>query len=261
MTDNYFSDKKTERQRYENQSSLFLNNSSEKIGYGIESVSYYLRSPYSYYYKQINNNIKSNYKVLEIGSGIGTHTEELLKTKANVYCLDISPASLKVLKKKFTNFNNFQTIVGDIEKLPFNNEEFDAVISAGTLSYGESSKVDKEILRVLKKSGIFMCVDSLNHNPIYKLNRYIHFLKNKRSRMTIKNMPNLKRITELISNFREKNIKYFGSISYLMPFISKIFGEKKALKFSDFIDNLFNVKKSSFKFVLTLKKKNENPIL
>ena len=106
-----------------------------------------------------------------------------------------------------------------------------------------------------------MCVDSLNHNPIYKLNRYIHFLKNKRSRMTIKNMPNLKRITELISNFREKNIKYFGSISYLMPFISKIFGGKKALKFSDFIDNLFNVKKSSFKFVLTLKKKNENPIL
>ena len=136
MTDNYFSDKKTERQRYENQSSLFLNNSSEKIGYGIESVSYYLRSPYSYYYKQINNNIKSNYKVLEIGSGIGTHTEELLKTKANVYCLDISPASLKVLKKKFTNFNNFQTIVGDIEKLPFNNEEFDAV------SVDNSSQID-----------------------------------------------------------------------------------------------------------------------
>ena len=33
-----------------------------------------------------------------------------------------------------------------------------------------------EIYRVLKQGGILIIVDSLNHNPVYKFNRWIHYL-------------------------------------------------------------------------------------
>ena len=38
----------------------------------------------------------------------------------------------------------------------------------------EISLVKKEIYRTLKKDGHFICVDSLNHNPIYRLNRFFN---------------------------------------------------------------------------------------
>ena len=37
----------------------------------------------------------------------------------------------------------------------------------------DKNKVDKEIYRLLKPSGNFIAVDSLNNNPVYKLDRYI----------------------------------------------------------------------------------------
>lgn len=61
-------------------------------------------------------------------------------------------------------------MVADMEQLPFENESFNIVTSAGSLSYGYQIKVDYEIRRVLKPNGFFICVDSLKHNPIYKIN-------------------------------------------------------------------------------------------
>ena len=144
-------------------------------------------------------------------------------------------------------------MVADMEKLPFENQSFDVVASAGSLSYGEAQKVDKEIRRVLKPNGFFICVDSLNHNPIYKFNRYIHFLRGARSKMTLLNMPTLQRINSLNTKYKKFDVKYFGSISCLMPFIKIITGTENAKKISDFVDKLFRVKKSAFKFVLVAK--------
>ena len=69
-----------------------------------------------------------------------------------------------------------------MELLPFDNEIFDIVACAGGLSYGDNKLVLNEIYRVLKPKGMFICIDSLNENPIYKFNRYLHYLRGNRTK-------------------------------------------------------------------------------
>jgi ubiquinone/menaquinone biosynthesis C-methylase UbiE len=53
-----------------------------------------------------------------------------------------------------------------MEKLPFANQSFDIIVSAGSLSYGDNDIVMNEIYRVLKLQGVFIAIDSLNNNNI-----------------------------------------------------------------------------------------------
>ena len=55
-----------------------------------------------------------------------------------------------------------------MEKLPFRDNSFDAICSAGSLSYGDNLIVMNEIYRLLKTGGSFIAVDSLNNNPIFR---------------------------------------------------------------------------------------------
>jgi ubiquinone/menaquinone biosynthesis C-methylase UbiE len=52
-----------------------------------------------------------------------------------------------------------------MEKLPFADQSFDIIVSAGSLSYGDNDIVMNEIYRVLKLQGVFIAIDSLNNNP------------------------------------------------------------------------------------------------
>lgn len=71
--------------------------------------------------------------------------------------------------------------------------------------------------------------------------------------MTLLNMPILKRLNSLKNKYTEVDINYFGSVSYSMLLISKIIGEFRANALSDKIDNIFQIKKLAFKFVLIAK--------
>ena len=48
-----------------------------------------------------------------------------------------------------------------------------------------------EIYRVLKPGGFVIIVDSLNNNPIYKFNRYLHYLRDNRSKDTLQRIPDI----------------------------------------------------------------------
>ena len=247
-------DKIVEKERYDSRAKSLLKKLRD-YKFGSLSVPITLRTPYLLYEKKIKELVKSEFKVLEIGSGSGDHTLSLLNTGANITATDISSESLKLLKLKIKNYSNLKlkTQIADIESLPFENESFDIVANAGSLSYGNYKKVDIEVRRVLKPNGLFICIDSLNNNPIYRLNRYVHYLKGSRSKMTLVNMPTMKRLEALNSNYSRLEIEYFGCISFLMPIFSKLFGVKLSLRISDKIDNLFQIKKSAFKFVLVSK--------
>ena len=75
--------------------------------------------------------------------------------------------SIQYLKSHFIDYPNLTTCLADIECLPFKSNSFDVVVSAGVLSYGIHEVVLNEIHRVLAPGGCFICVDSLNHNPLY----------------------------------------------------------------------------------------------
>lgn len=249
-------DKKIEQERYNNRASSLLSEDKTLSGLSENRVVLpVLRAPYLCYKFQIKQNKPDNTgRILEIGSGTGAFTKALLETEAQVYATDISSHSLKVIRTQFKKFNNLITKVADMEALPFGDNSFELVTSAGSLSYGDNTIVMNEIFRVLKPGGFFISVDSLNHNPVYRLNRLIHYFKGNRTLSTLQRMPTIQLIEQYKQKFGSVEVFYFGGISWLLPVLKVIFNESKIVKISDKFDKMINVKKMAFKFVMVVKK-------
>ena len=137
-----------------------------------------------------------------------------------------------------------------MESLPFETHSFDVVAAAGSLSYGDPDLVDAEVRRVLRPGGIFVCVDSLNHNPVYRFNRWFHYMRGVRTKSTFLRMPTMERIQGISKRFKNAECRYFGAVSYLMPLLARIIGQRRAAEVSDAVDLLVHVHRSAFKFVL-----------
>lgn len=219
--------------------------------FGSQTMSSYLQTPYIYYEQRITELIRPDHRVLEMGAGAGLHTRVLLETGAEVTASDISPNSLSLLRQHFKNVpGNLNTEVADMESLPFDDSSFDVIACAGSLSYGDPILVDTEIRRVLRPGGMLICVDSLNHNPVYRANRWLHYMRGNRSKSTLRRMPDLARIRTLGEGFSSVNVHFFGAMSYAMPGIARLFGENTARAASDRIDQMVGVRRSAFKFVV-----------
>lgn len=246
-------DKLIERARYDAraQSQLEQGTSDTEIPFGSQTMPAYLRAPYLFYEQRIAQLLTPQHRVLELGAGAGMHTRALVQTGAQVTASDISRSSLDLLAQRFSSLGgNLRTEVADMEDLPFEADSFDVVVSAGSLSYGEPSTVDAQIRRVLRPGGTLICVDSLNHNPVYRLNRWVHYLRGDRSRSTLKRMPDLARIGSLSRGFSVAEANYFGGFSFAMPVFARLSGENTAQAISDRLDGLIGVRRLAFKFVL-----------
>jgi len=96
---------------------------------------------------------KQRGKILDLGCGAGRN---FTKTKAEIYALDFSEEMIKYSKKKAKKLKikNIQFFVSDAEKLPFEDNFFDSVISTALLhcipTKAKRKKVLKELYRVLK---------------------------------------------------------------------------------------------------------------
>jgi ubiquinone/menaquinone biosynthesis C-methylase UbiE len=199
-------------------------------------------------------NVEQKEKALEIGAGIGTHTESILLTGAMVTAIDISPKSLKILKNKLDKYSNLSVLKCDMEKLPFEDKYFDVIVSAESISYGDNFEVMEEIYRVLKPAGKYICVDSLNDNLIYRFNRWLHYRKGNRSKSTLKRVPDLKLLQAYENRCGEITIYFFGAFTWLVPLLGKTIGEANTARFLDWADITFKTEKSTLKFVMIMKK-------
>jgi ubiquinone/menaquinone biosynthesis C-methylase UbiE len=225
------------------------------IELGSSTIDKTLSSSTVFYEREIARNIAQGNSVLELGAGIGQNTLAVLQAGAVLTALDISPNALKLLKNRLAAAGyGVVTHVADIESLPFECDSFDVVTGAGCLSYGDNEKVLNEILRVLKPGGKFICIDSLNQNPIYRLNRYVHYLRGDRSMSTLLRMPSLKLLDQYRRRFDSVDIRYFGSVAYFCLLLKKLTGDAVALSFSDWVDRAVSVKGSAFKFVMVARK-------
>lgn len=250
-------DKEIELHRYDGRAAGLLTRGGSEPGApvlspaGAAALRPILQSPYLQYESVLLDRLNSGACVLELGAGTGEHTGVLLRSGARVTATDISPQSLEVLKKRFPEASmRLDTRVADIEALPFPDQTFDLVTCAGVLSYGDPELVLGEIKRVLKRRGVFVCVDSLNENPIYRFNRWVHYLRGNRSRSTLERMPSLATIDRFRREFPSVNVWYFGSVSWLAPLAARVFGESRTALLSDKIDGFINTKRSAFKFVM-----------
>ncbi len=251
------SDKELERQRYDDRAvkaRASLQSQSGTHG-GAASIPRVLRAPYACYEALLQEVLGPDSVVLEIGSGTGEFTEALLRSGAKVVASDISMESLESLRIRYEGKNNLCTLTCDMEILPFPDGMFDTVVSAGSLSYGDNLLVLHHINRLLKPGGYFICVDSLNHNPVYRINRYIHFLRGDRSYSTLKRMPTIELIRQYQATLGgESSVFYFGGLSWLIMVLAKLGLKSFWANVSDRFDHLFRVQRSAFKFVLMARK-------
>ena len=244
------SDKKIELKRYDERAANVSD--SESSVFSNTSPLYF--QPPEKHYRMMLLDIFRGSKVLEIGAGMGENTQYLLESGSTVCATDISPNSVRLMQKRFALHEEFSAQVADMEALPFPDGSFDVVCSAGSLSYGDNYIVRNEIYRVLRPGGKLIAMDSLNHNPIYKFNRYIHFLRGRRSKSTLQRMPTQDLINCYTSQFGSSEVKYFGSLIWTCTLLKWIISEKKISIILNSADSLLNVKKSAFKFTMRVVK-------
>ncbi len=105
-------------------------------------------------------NVKDK-KILDLGCGPGFYAKYLVMKGAKVKGIDISEKEIEIAKKEVPTV---EFLVGDIEKLPYKNSEFDIVLAALVLGHLKSwDKALKEVKRVLKVNGFFVFS---NYNPV-----------------------------------------------------------------------------------------------
>ena len=183
-----------EKKRYDTYAlEIQKNQNNKKVDnkIGIKSVKSFLREPYICYHTALKTLINKDLKVLELASGTGIHTKTLLDSGALIVASDISKESLKVLSKRFPNAKNLKTLECDMADPPLGNNCYDLISCAGSMSYCDNDILLNNVYRLLAPGGYFVAVDSLNHNPVYKFNRFIHFLKGNRTRDTLRRMPTM----------------------------------------------------------------------
>lgn len=93
--------------------------------------------------------------LLEIGCGLGTDLLQFARGGANVTGVDLTPASIELVKRRFNLYELKLTArVADAENLPFGDNTFDIVYSFGVLHHTPNTqKAIDEVYRVLKPGG------------------------------------------------------------------------------------------------------------
>lgn len=104
----------------------------------------------------------NTFRILDIGCGTG---EFALKLKEhgkdiNIFGIDISTEMIQIAKAKTKINRNIDFRVGDVEKMPYDNNYFDYITCAHSFHhYPNKRKAIREMFRVLKGNGKAMIID------------------------------------------------------------------------------------------------------
>ena len=121
--------------------------------------------------------------ILDIATGTGDLAILMAETKAEkIIGLDISVGMLEVGKQKIASKKLSQKIemmVGDSEKMPFEDNTFDAItVAFGIRNFENLEKGLAEILRVLKPNGTFVILETSNPTKFPFKQGYVFYTKN-----------------------------------------------------------------------------------
>ena len=235
---------KIDYSRYQNKFLNELNFSKEEISrYGANSYPVYLRAPYEFFEFKVKSIVSNNTKILDLCCGNGKHSITAAKCGGKVLGLDIVESSILIARQK-AKLNNveknthFQVV--DINKLDFDDNSFDLVTCLGSLSYIDIDVFISEVKRVLKENGKLIIVDSLDNNFIYKFNRFLQVILNKRSYSTFNRMPNLNTINKIKSEFSNSEVRYFNLFAWTVPLLKLILKPIQIKKILNYLDNKFS---------------------
>lgn len=220
----------------------------EILAEGVSGIPIFHHAPIISYYAAIAKLIHPESSVLELGAGTGRHTGVLLDCGAKVTALDISEESLQFLELR--TVKKLNTICASMESIPLPNSSFDFIVCAGSLSYADFELTWSEITRVLKPGGSLILLDTLNHNPIYRLNRFFQFLMGNRTFLTLVRMPKMSQIRRISPEFSNSRLSTFGEFLWIRILLKPLLGSRFANEFVTSIEARRSTSKYGFKFLL-----------
>lgn len=207
---------------------------------------------------------RKNVRLLDLCCGTGVHAIRYAQMGYMVKGVDISSVSIdkaKELAKKYQvdKYTDFTIdMVG--EKLIFPNDGFDVIFMSGSLYYLDFEKIVSEISRVLKKGGVFVCIETNGDNFIMNVVRRIKnlFLRH-RDTQTISNLLGSKEIDKILKLLPSAKAKYFDFFALASCFFAwNSWLLKKWLNFAvvadDFLLNKLGLRAFCFKFVIIFNK-------
>lgn len=116
--------------------------------------------------------LRSGERVLDLGCGRGQETLEAAKLVGEgglAVGLDLTPEMVRaaVERAAVEGCVNVRFVVGDMERLPFPPESFDAVMSNCAINHArDKSRIYREVHRVLKTGGRFVISDPVTRYPL-----------------------------------------------------------------------------------------------
>lgn len=133
-------------------------------------------------YKLLQQFVPKESKVLDWGSGNGHFSYFLCRSGYQATGFSMEDFSFKKWLKAYPDYQFVRGQPQQPVKLPFKNNQFDAVVSVGVLEHvhefgGNQLGSMKEIFRILKKNGVFICYHLPNY---YSLNELLGKLLTKR---------------------------------------------------------------------------------
>lgn len=147
--------------------------------------------------------LKKGEKVCDIACGAGQQSIKMAKRGCEVYGTDLNARAIETAKLIAKGYDcDFQ--VGNAEKLPYDSNMFDKVVSVCALEhFANDEKAIEEMNRVLKPGGILvLTVDSFTYKGIKK-----PFQEKHRTDCSVVNYYSVSQLTQKLEKYRFKVLK------------------------------------------------------
>ena len=223
---NHDQDRDVERERYNARAAGQL--SGPTLGPdGAEGVEPMFRRPYLLFEEWVRQHATAGTAVLDVCCGDGIHSLIAAHLGARVTVADLAENNLVVAQTRAARAGlKIYPITANAENLPLPDQSFDLVTCVGSLSYVDPDLFLREVHRVLRPGGAFVFVDSLNHNVVYRLNRWRHYRRGHRSLSTLRRMPSLGTLQRIRLDFPDLQVSYHGIFSFLAPVLHALAPER-----------------------------------
>lgn len=107
-------------------------------------------------------------KVLDAGCGTGQTAAYLAQSEpCHVTALDSSPLMVEKAKARFSSLGlRVDSVVGDVENLPFRDHCFDVVLSESVITFTDTLSSIRELKRVLNPEGKLFCIEMVREEAL-----------------------------------------------------------------------------------------------